>query len=89
MKVIGVSSGGLKGKLVNYNKIVHFTQLGKLLTITKSGNLLKIIGQNKYEQKEIIQAIKTFKKALKKVVLKQYGNPVAGTFTKSDILLMR
>lgn len=51
VKVIGVSSGGLKGKLVNYNKIVHFTQLGKLLTITKSGNLLKIIGQNKYEQK--------------------------------------
>lgn len=40
-------------------------------------------------KKEIIQAIKTFKKALKKVVLKQYGNPVAGTFTKSDILLMR
>lgn len=24
VKVIGVSSGGLKGKLVNYNKIVHF-----------------------------------------------------------------
>lgn len=35
-------------------------------------------------KKEIIQAIRTFKK-----VLKLYGTPVAGTFTKSDILLMR
>lgn len=52
MKVIGISSGGLKGKLVNYNKIVYFTQLGKLLTIMKSGRLLKIIGQNKYEKKQ-------------------------------------
>lgn len=24
VKVIGVSSGGLKGKLVNYNKIIYF-----------------------------------------------------------------
>lgn len=40
-------------------------------------------------KKEIIQAIKTFKKALKKVVLKQYGNPVVGTFTKGYTLLMR
>lgn len=51
VKVIGVSSGGLKGKLVNYNKIVHFHPTWETLTITKSGNLLKIIGQNKYEQK--------------------------------------
>lgn len=40
-------------------------------------------------KKEIIRTIRAFKKALKKVVLKLYGKPVAGTFTKSYTLLMR
>ena len=41
-------------------------------------------------KKDIIRTIRIFKKALKKkVVLKQYVVPVAGTFMKSNIPLMK